>query len=97
LRGTLYIYLQSILLIIFSRAPEEEIDYTTGKQLIEEQEVFNQVTNKDDYVLLDQSYRIEAPPKDDDCCAFIFWTKDSPDDESQPETKIVSCLNLFLA
>jgi hypothetical protein len=96
LRGTLHIYLQSILLIIFSRAPEEEIDYTTGKKPIEEQEVFDQVINKDYYVLLDQSCRIEAP-KDDKCSAFIFWMKDSPDDESQPETKIVSCLNLFLA
>lgn len=73
-----------------------EISSMNGKQLIEQQELFSQLTNADDYVLLDQkSHRICAP-QDDECHAIIVWTKDGPNDNSPSAEKIVICLNLFL-
>ena len=67
-----------------------------GKQLIEEQEVFGQVTEADDYVLLDQKSHKICAPEDDECHVIVLWTKDGPNDNSPSAIKIVFYFFIFL-
>ena len=60
-----------------------------GKQLIEKQEVFGQVTEADDYVLLDQKSHKICAPEDNECYSIVLWTKYGPNDNSLSAIKIV--------
>ena len=71
-----------------------EINDMIEKQLIKEQEVFGQVTEADNYVLLDQkAQRICAT--EDECHVIVFWTKDVPMTMAHQQLKLYFALFFF--